>query len=74
VPLSQLFAFDSTYWESIYGCFAAMSFEDKLSMYALTDLEAHGGNNNSSEEGVDESTASEFINSASAKHQDCDRV
>jgi hypothetical protein len=61
VPLSQLFAFDSTCWESIYGCFAAMSFEDELSMYELADLDAQGDNNNSSEERVDEPT--EFISS-----------
>jgi hypothetical protein len=35
--------------------------EDQLSMYELTDLDAHGDNNNSFEERVDEPT--EFINS-----------
>jgi hypothetical protein len=61
VPLSQLFAFDSTYWESIYGRFTTTSFEDELSMYELTNLDAHEGNDNSSEGRVEEST--EFINS-----------
>jgi hypothetical protein len=47
VPLSNLLEFNSTYWESLFGQFTAVSFEQKFEMYELADLDVPGNNDDS---------------------------
>jgi hypothetical protein len=52
--ISDIFQFDSPYWETLYCRFSQLSFEDELELYEMIDMDAPG--DVVDDEGIDSST------------------